>query len=55
SRGMDPVNEDTLCELLVKTSQLIERCQFQEIDLNPVICVHNQCLIADARIILRGQ
>lgn len=55
SRGMDPVNEDILCELLVKTSQLIEQCQFQEIDLNPVICVHNQCLIADARIILRGQ
>ncbi len=50
------VNMDVLASLVVKFSSLtmgLEE-QFQSIDLNPVICTKDRCVIADARIMLKS-
>ena len=49
------VNMDILIPLVVKFSSLTMDLedQFQSIDLNPVICTKDRCVIADARIMLR--
>jgi len=49
------VNMDLLASLVVKFSSLtmdLEK-KFQSIDLNPVICTKDRCVIADARIMLQ--
>ncbi|MCP4719109.1 MAG: acetyl-CoA synthetase [Desulfobacteraceae bacterium] len=48
------VNMDILIPLVVKFSSLTMDLedQFQSIDLNPVICTKDRCVIADARIML---
>ncbi len=48
------VNMDLLASLVVKFSSLTMDMeeQFQSIDLNPVICTKDRCVIADARIML---
>ena len=53
-RGGAPVNIDVLTKLLIKFSSLIIDLEshIQSIDLNPVICSRDRCIIADARIIL---
>ncbi|MCP4721008.1 MAG: hypothetical protein GY860_16260 [Desulfobacteraceae bacterium] len=45
---------DILIPLVVKFSSLTMNLedQFQSIDLNPVICTKDRCVIADARIML---
>ena len=55
-RGKAGVNIMALTRLLVGFSVLIMELQddMESIDLNPVICTESQCLIADARIILRN-
>ena len=53
-RGSEPVNIEALTDLLIRFSELVidlER-HIQSIDLNPVICSRDRCIIADARIIL---
>ncbi len=48
------VNMERLTDLVVKFSSLIMDLEenFQSIDLNPVICTKDRCVIADARIML---
>lgn len=54
-RGQQGVHMKTLTQLLVDFSHLLtdlEPC-LDSIDLNPVICTSDRCVIADARIILK--
>ena len=53
-RGDDSVNIKGLTEMLIRFSSLIINLEnhIQSIDLNPVICSRDRCIIADARIIL---
>lgn len=55
-RGADPVNLKELTDLITRFSSLIIQLEdhIQSIDLNPVICSRDRCIIADARIILNG-
>lgn len=55
-RGKPGVNMKILTRLIVDFSLLIMDLQdnMESIDLNPVICTKNQCIIADARIILKN-
>ncbi len=48
------VNMEKLTRLVVEFSLLVMEMepQFQSIDLNPVICTKDRCVIADARIML---
>ncbi|HMA75758.1 MAG TPA: acetate--CoA ligase family protein [Candidatus Krumholzibacteriaceae bacterium] len=54
-RGSRPVNTDKLSSTLVKFSELVMELKekIESIDLNPVICRGPDCVIADARIILK--
>ncbi len=54
-RGGGGVNMENLTQLLVTFSKLIMRIedQIESVDLNPVICTKDQCIIADARIMLQ--
>jgi hypothetical protein len=49
------VNMERLTRLVVDFSTLIMDLEdtFQSIDLNPVICTRDRCVIADARIMLQ--
>ena len=51
------VNMERLTQLVVGFSNLIMELeeQFQSIDLNPVICTRDLCVIADARIMLQKE
>jgi acetate---CoA ligase (ADP-forming) subunit beta len=53
-RGGEPVNMEALTDLLIRFSTLVIDLEshIQSIDLNPVICSRDRCIIADARIIL---
>lgn len=53
-RGGDPINVDNLTVMMLEFSSLIIDLEnnIQSIDLNPVICSKDRCVIADARIIL---
>ena len=55
-RGSEPVNLEELSRLLVTFSDLVMDLdgRFESIDLNPVMCSQNHCVIADARIMLSG-
>jgi succinyl-CoA synthetase beta subunit len=54
-RGKAGVNMEILTHTLVKFSQLIMALEddMESLDLNPVICTKDRCIIADARIILK--
>ncbi len=54
-RGKDGVNIAALTDMIVNFSKLIMEFEqdIESVDLNPVICTKDQCLIADARIILQ--
>jgi acyl-CoA synthetase (NDP forming) len=54
-RGSKPVNVEELSRFLMTFSAAVMDLEefFESIDLNPVICSPTQCLVADARIILR--
>lgn len=53
-RGAAPVDRQALKSLLMQFSDLVIEIkdQFESIDLNPVICSAQRCVVADARIIL---
>ncbi len=53
-RGSDPISLDRLTEMLLVFSDLVMELQdrFESIDLNPVMCSHDRCVVADARIML---
>jgi succinyl-CoA synthetase beta subunit len=54
-RGRDGVNMEVLTYTLVRFSHLIMALEkdMDSLDLNPVICTKDRCIIADARIILK--
>ena len=54
-RGSEPVSVKELTQLLARFSGMVMDLQdmIESIDLNPVICSSTQCIVADARIILR--
>lgn len=56
-RGSNPINFKELKELLVNFSDLVMDLEnfFESIDLNPVICSIDQCVVADARILLKDR
>jgi len=54
-RGSEPVNREELNRLLKTFSDLVMDLgrDMESIDLNPVICSSNRCVVADARIMLK--
>jgi acetate---CoA ligase (ADP-forming) subunit beta len=54
-RGKDPVNLKDLSDLMVKFSGLIMDMEdsIESVDLNPVMCSAEKCVVADARIMLK--
>jgi succinyl-CoA synthetase beta subunit len=55
-RGADPINLQELGHLLITFSELVMQIEpyIDSIDLNPVMCTTDQCVVADARIMLDG-
>ena len=55
-RGQAGVNMEVLTHLIVNFSYLMMELEkdIESVDLNPVICTRDQCIIADARIILQS-
>ena len=56
-RGSEPINLSELTRLLVTFSDLVMDLEefIESIDLNPVICSSTKCVVADARIMLKGK
>ena len=54
-RGKDGMNMGVFTDTMVKFTSLIMELEkdIESVDLNPVICTKNRCIIADARIILK--
>ena len=54
-RGSDPVNLQKLTRMLLTFSDLVMQVEsyIESIDLNPVMCTADKCVVADARIILK--
>jgi succinyl-CoA synthetase beta subunit len=54
-RGAAPICKASLLSLMLSFSNLVMAMQewFETIDLNPVMCSANACVVADARIILK--
>jgi acyl-CoA synthetase (NDP forming) len=55
-RGAAPIDRDGLAGMVVRFSQLLVELQDRvaSVDLNPVFCTAERCVVADARIILAG-
>jgi succinyl-CoA synthetase beta subunit len=53
-RGSQPINLEELTRLMVLFSNLVMNLEehIESIDLNPVICSSDRCVVADARIML---
>lgn len=56
-RGSAPINRQALTALLMAFSGLVmeSKAEIESIDLNPVKCTAERCIVADARIMLAGQ
>jgi len=56
-RGTDPINLNELTRMIIAFSDLVMEIEdrMESIDLNPVICSSKRCIVADARIILKGE
>lgn len=53
ARGMPAVDQDTLVDILVKTSEMLMECpEIKELDMNPVLAYPDGARIVDARIIM---
>jgi acyl-CoA synthetase (NDP forming) len=55
-RGTEPIDLQQLTRMLITFSELVMQIEpyIESIDLNPVMCSADQCVVADARIILKG-
>lgn len=55
-RGAKPIHSEELNQLLLTFSELVMDLEkeFESIDLNPVICNSDRCVVADARIMLKN-
>lgn len=56
-RGAEPVSRRALSNLLLRFSSLVVSVaeHIDSIDLNPVMCTAEACIVADARILLRQE
>jgi len=56
-RGTEPINLSELNRMMIAFSDLVMEIEdrMESIDLNPVICSSTRCIVADARIILKGE
>lgn len=54
-RGAEPVDIEKLADILVNFSSLVMalKDEIESIDINPLLCSASQCVVADARIILK--
>jgi acyl-CoA synthetase (NDP forming) len=52
ARGMKPVNEKAIADVIVKASKLAEKGNFKELDINPLFASEKTAKAADARVIL---
>ena len=53
ARGMPPVDQETIVEILLATSKMLMECpEIKELDMNPVLVYEEGARIVDARIIL---
>ncbi len=54
-RGAEAVDQNKLIRTLLDFSKLVVdlQAEIESIDLNPVLCSSNACVVADARIVLR--
>ena len=55
-RGAEPISVPALIRLMLAFSDLVLDLEneIESIDLNPVKCTGQQCVVADARVILKG-
>ena len=56
-RGSEPINLKELGRMMIAFSDLAMALEesIESIDLNPVICSSNRCVVADVRIMLKGE
>jgi acyl-CoA synthetase (NDP forming) len=56
-RGASSVNLEEIKKMLIAFSDLVMGLEnlIESIDLNPVICSPTRCVVADARIMLKGE
>jgi acetyl-CoA synthetase (ADP-forming) len=53
ARGMPKADQETLVDILIKTSRMLTECpEIMELDMNPVLVYEKGAKIVDARIIL---
>lgn len=54
-RGKEPINMKTLTTLVTRFSDLVMDVEdaMESIDMNPVICSGDRCVVADARIMMK--
>lgn len=53
ARGNPPIDQDTLAEILLKTSEMLMDCpEIKEIDMNPILAYPDGARIVDARVIM---
>ncbi len=52
-RGMPPCDQETLADILVKTSNMLMECpEIKELDMNPILAYPDGARIVDGRIIM---
>jgi len=52
-RGMPPSDQETILDILMRTSEMLVECpEIKELDLNPILVYEKGAKIVDARIIL---
>lgn len=53
ARGTPPSDQETLADILVKTSEMLMECpEIKELDMNPILAYPDGARIVDARIIM---
>ena len=52
-RGMPPADQETILDILMRTSEMLVECpEIKELDLNPILVYKKGAKIVDARVIL---
>lgn len=55
-RGSNSIHLDELCSMIAVFSEFVLKIEdrIESIDLNPVFCTSDKCIVADARIVLKN-
>jgi acetyl-CoA synthetase (ADP-forming) len=52
-RGMPPADQETILDILMRTSEMLVECpEIKELDLNPILVYEKGAKIVDARVVL---